>query len=216
MSKESQLRTGVGLVLTVKRDGVFKPFLPPTDRNDDEGKLEGVRKVCPFNPHFHPHFLGKPATQGGRVLDHKCGILGGAVDLPPAEIEQNPYSLGEELAREVSEEMKSLLERTITSLNASDFVVFMTWFNQLITTIQNIPNSRFYSFSGILVGQFLERNETGEHTLRGIFNVRAVKREVPENVAPILEKLGFSVPTSPDEVRPYVRVVLSLLGYGTY
>jgi hypothetical protein len=212
MSKESQLRTGVGLVLTVKRDGVFVPFLPPTDLNDDEGKLEGVRKVCLFNPHF----LGKPATQGGRVLDHKFGILGGAVDLPPDEIEQNPYSLGKELAREISEEMKSLLERTITSLNASDFVVFMTWFNQLITNIQNIPNSHFYSFSGILVGQFLERNETGKHTLRGIFKVRAVEREVPENDAQILEKLGFSVPTSPDEVRPYVRVVLSLLGYGTY
>jgi hypothetical protein len=212
MFKESQLRTGVGLVFTVKRDGDFKPFLPPTDRNDDEGKLEGVRKVCPSNPHF----LGKPATQGGRVLDHKLGILGGAVDLPPDEIEQNPYSLGEELAREVFEEMRLLLTRTITSLDTPDLLVFITWLDQLITTIQNIPNSRFYSFSGILVGQFLERNETGEHTLRGIFKVRAVEREVPENVAQILEKLGFSVPTSPDEVRPYVRVVLSLLGYGTY
>jgi len=211
MFRESKQRTGVGLVFTVEEAGVAKPFLPPTDPSDDASKFEGVRRVCPSNSHI----LGKPVTRGGRVLDHKFGILGGAVDSSPDEIELNSYSLGQELAREVAEEMRFLMERTMVFLDASDIVVLLTWFKQLLTTIQTIPNSDFYSFSGIRVGQFLENKETGEHTLRGIFEVKAVQQNVPNDIAQILKKVGFSVPTDSNQIRPYVREVLNQLGYGT-
>jgi hypothetical protein len=211
MFSESKQRTGVGLVLTVEESGVTKPFLPPTVPTDDAAKFEGVRRACPINSHI----LGKPVTPGGRVLDHKYGILGGAVDATSDEIEENPYSLGQELAREVSEEFRHLMERTMVFLDATDVASLIVWIKQLISTIQNIQNSDFYSFTGIRVGQFLENKETGEHTLRGIFEVKAVQQNVPNDIAQILKKVGFSVPTDANQIRPYVREVLNQLGYGT-
>lgn len=210
--QEAKPRTGVGLFLTLDVGGVAKPFCPPTDPKDDACKYECVRKVCPDNPLV----LGQEVTKGGRVLDHSYGMLGGAVESSAQEIERDPFCLGKELAREVAEEMSCLIERSLSVLNDEDLVTLLLWFQQLLTDIQQIPNSDFYEFRGIRVGQFLKDPVSEQLTPRGIFEVRTVQKKVPQVEGVILKKLGFAFQTNANQVRPYVRVVLQELGYGVY